>query len=232
MSFDELWSHCINGGTTVQERPTAFIINFNLGYVSRSTPTSEQIWIQKGSFLKCLYAHGASSSDTSWASTNFWGVQPPFFVIPSFTFNLTFQAVLPRSFGQSFTKLSGLPHPKQFQFFFWYSLMALANQMIYPTYWSAPVTPPGVSTSSLEEDSASFSPSGLASISSPPSLHPTVTDQAVKTQLPFNFLQGNKFLCVWEQVMFDPPVVVVFRSTGSLASAHHSNFWAVRSSSE
>ena len=36
----------------------------------------------------------------------------------------------PRSFGQSFTRWSGLPHPKQFWFFFWYGSTVLANQVI------------------------------------------------------------------------------------------------------
>ena len=60
----------------------------------------------------------------------------------------------------------------------------------------------------------------------------TMVDGVVKVQLPFSFLEGNIFpnVCGW--VTFHPPVVVVFRSRGSLALAHLSNFWAARSRSE
>ena len=62
-----------------------------------------------------------------------------------------------------------------------------------------------------------------------PNLHMSPSsDQAVKVWFSFSFLEGNKFpdACGW--VTFDPPVVVVFRSRGSLASSQFSNIWAAR----
>ena len=51
--------------------------------------------------------------------------------LPSpFAFKLTLQAVLLRSFRQSFKRWSGWPHPKQFQFFCWYNSTTLAKWMI------------------------------------------------------------------------------------------------------
>ena len=47
-----------------------------------------------------------------------------------------------------------------------------------------------------------------------------------KAQLPFNLLEGNKFPDIWEPVTFNPWVVVVFESRGSLDPAHLSNIWA------
>ena len=39
----------------------------------------------------------------------------------------------------------------------------------------------------------------------------TSVDWAMKMQLPFNFLEGNRFPCEWEWIMFKLPAVVVFR---------------------
>ena len=149
--------------------------------------------VQEGNFLRHLQALGTLSRDAGWVTTGFWGAWPPFFVIPSFTFKLTFWPVLLRSFGQSFMRWSGLPHPKQFQCFIWYNLTALAKWTIYPTNWSAPPTPPEVSTSSPAEDSTSSSPLGFTPESCSAPLLSTVVDWAVKVWLPFNFQEGNKF---------------------------------------
>ena len=123
------------------------------------------------------------------------------------TFKLVFRVVLLRSFRQSFTRWSGLQHPIQFLFFFWYSSTTLAKQTMYPCDWSAPLTPPKVSGSSPSYDSTSFAfvPKPLAT-----PLLSIITDLAVKVWLPFNFWKGNKFPDVWEWATFDPPIGVVY----------------------
>ena len=131
----------MNSRVTVQESPTALIIDSNLGYVFRSTAMSKWIWVQEGSFPRHSYAKEASSGDTCRAATGFWGVQPPFFVIPSFMFKCSFQVVLLRSFRHSLMRWPGILYPKQFWFFFWYNSTVFAKWMIYPTDWSAPPTP-------------------------------------------------------------------------------------------
>ena len=90
---------------------------------------------------------------------------------------------------------------------------------------------PGV-FGSPSEDSTSSSPSGPAVRSPSVPMLSTMVDWAVKVWLPFSFLEGNKFPngCCW--VTFDPPVMVVFGSKGSLALAYLSNFCAARSKSE
>ena len=105
----------------------------------------EWVWVQEGSFLRCLYPWGASPGVACWAATNLWEVQPPFFAIPSFKFKPVFLAVFPRSFGQSFTRWSGLSHPKQLWFFLRYSSTALANQLIYFTWQSCVLFSRGLS---------------------------------------------------------------------------------------
>ena len=169
--------------------------------------------------------------DTSWVPTGFWGAQPLFFIIPSFTFKLTFWVVLLRSFGQSFMRWSGLQHLKQFQFLSLIYLNCIGKMDNIPN-WSAPPTPLEVSASSRAEDSASSSPSGFTSESSSASLLSTEVDWAVKVQMPFNFREKNKIPDVWEWVTFDPPVVVVFRSRGSLGSVHLSNLQIAMSRSQ
>ena len=158
------------------------------GYVLRSTPLINWIRVQEGNFLRCLQALGSSSGDAGWVTTGFQGAQPPLFAIPSFTFKVDFWAVLPRSFRQLFTRWSGLPHPKQFWFFLWYSLTVLAKWTIYPTDWSALPIPLKVSASSSAEDSASSSFSGFTLESSSASVLSTIADQAsegtVALQLP------------------------------------------------
>ena len=62
-----------------------------LGYVLRSTPPIKWIRLQEGNFLRCLQTLGASSGIASWATIGFWGGQPAFFVVPSFTFTLAFR---------------------------------------------------------------------------------------------------------------------------------------------
>ena len=47
--------------------------------------------LRKGTLLRCLQALGALSRDASWATTGFWGAQPPFFAIPLLHFNSLFQ---------------------------------------------------------------------------------------------------------------------------------------------
>ena len=79
---------------------------------------------------------------------------------------------------------------------------------------------------------AYFSPSGFGPESSSVSWSSTTVDGAVKVQLPFNFLDGNRFPWEWEWVMFDPPVVVIFESRGSLTSTHLSSFQAARNNLE
>ena len=155
---------------------------------------SKWIEVQEGSFLRHPQAQGASSRDAGWVTTGFWGAWPPFFVIPSFIFKLAFWVVLLRSFGQSFMRWSGLPHLTQFWFFLWYNSIALAKQMIYPTYWYVPPTPLEVSVSSPAEDLTSSSPSGFMPKSSSASLLSTVADQVVRVRLPFNFLGGTNSL--------------------------------------
>ena len=86
-----------------------------------------------------------------------------------------------------------------------------------------------VPTSSSTEDLASFSPLGFGPESSSVSWSSTAVDWGVKVQLPFNFLDGNRFPSEWEWVMFELLVVGVFGSRGSLASAHLSSFQAARS---
>ena len=187
------------------------------------------IRVQEENFLGLLQALGPLSNDAGLATTCFWGACPPFFTVPSFTFKLTLQVVLLRSFGQSLMRWSGLPHLKQFWFFFWYSLTALTKWTIWPTCWFAPPIPLNISGSSSSEDSASSSPSGFTLKYSSASMLSTVVDLAVKIQLPFSFLEGNEFpdVCGW--VTFKPPIVVVLGSRGSLASVCFSNFRAARS---
>ena len=110
MNFNKLWSHCIDGQTTIQKSPTAFTINRDSGHVVRSAPLIKWIGVQEGNFLRHLQALGALSGNAGWATPGFWGVQPPFFAIPSFAFKLAFHAVLLRSFGKSLVRWSGLPH--------------------------------------------------------------------------------------------------------------------------
>ena len=136
-----------------------------------------------------------TSSRGHWMS-DYWFLKEPslaFFVVPSFTFILTFWVVLLKSFGQSLTGWSGLLHPKTLWFL-------LAKWMIYPTDWSAPPTPLEISMSSLAEDSASSSPSGFMPGSSSTSLLFTIADWAVNVWLPFSFQEGSKFPSVWEWV--------------------------------
>ena len=103
-SLNKFWGHHIDGRATIHKSPTSLTIKPDLGYVLRSTPLSMWIKIQEGNFLRHLQTMGASSEDASWVTTDFWGVWPPFFVIPSSVFKLTFQEVLLRSFRQSFTR--------------------------------------------------------------------------------------------------------------------------------
>ena len=166
MNLNELWGHCIDGWATIQKSPTALTINLDFGYVLWTAPSIKWIQVQDVNFLRCLQTLGASSMDTSWATTGFWGAWPPFFIIPSLVFLLTFQAVLLRYFGQSLIRCSGLPHSKQLQFFLSYSPTVLAKQMIYLTNWSAPPIPLEVSESFSSEDPASSSPSGFTPESS------------------------------------------------------------------
>ena len=56
MSLNELWGHCIDGRTIVQESSTGLIIDSNPGYVFGSTPMSEWVWVQEESLSQCLYA--------------------------------------------------------------------------------------------------------------------------------------------------------------------------------
>ena len=141
MSLNVFWSHHIDGWANIQKSPTALTINPDSGYVLRPAPPIKWIGVQEGNFLELLQAFGTSSGDASWATTGFRRAQPPFFAISSFTFKLTLWVVLLRSFRQSLMRSSGLSHPKQFQFFLWYSLIALAKQMTYPIDRSAPPTP-------------------------------------------------------------------------------------------
>ena len=90
MSLDKFMGHCTVGRTTVQQSPTALIIDSNLGYVFRSTPMSKWIWIQEGSLPRHSYAWGSSSGDACWVATGFLRVPTPFFVAPSFAFKHTF----------------------------------------------------------------------------------------------------------------------------------------------
>ena len=232
MSLDEFWGYRIDGRTTVQESPTALIIDSNPGYVFRYTPMSKWIWVQEGSLLRCSYGQGVSLRDACWAATGFWGVWPPFFVVPSFMFKLTFLVVLLRSFGQSLMRWSGLLHLKQFPVFFWYNLIALAKQMIYPTHLSALPTVLGVSTSSPAEDSVSPSPSCFAQEFYSTSLLPMVSAWVMKVWLPFNLHKGKRFCEVWECVTFNTLVMAVFGGSGSLASVPLSSFLVARSRSE
>ena len=75
--------------------------------------STKWIGVQEENFLGQLQALGASSGDAHWVTTGFWGVQPLFFLVPSFAFKIAFWVALLRSFGQSFTRWSGLPCPKQ-----------------------------------------------------------------------------------------------------------------------
>ena len=200
------------------------------GYVFRSTSPSKQIGVIEETFWDIFRSW--KSCLGCWLS-DYWFLRgpPPFFVIPLLHLNSLFGAVLLRSFRQSFMRWSGLPHLKQFQFSS-DTTWSCCKWTIYPTNWSAPPTLLKVPASSASEDSASSFSSFFISESSSASLLSTVVDQIVKVWLPFNFWEGNKFPDVWEWVTFDPPVVVVFSSRGSLASAHLSNFWAARSRSE
>ena len=193
MSLNKPWGHCIDDQATIQKSPTALTINLDHGYVLGSTPLSNWIEVQEGKFLGCSQVLGASFEDVGWVTTGFLGVQPPFFIIPICAFKLAFWPVLMRSCGQSFTRWSGLPHLKQFQFFFWYSLTMLARQMMYPSNWSGPATPSEVLGSSPSEDSTS---SAFVPKSSVTPLLSTIANQTVKVWLPFNFQDGNKFLDV------------------------------------
>ena len=217
MSLHEPWGHCIDDWATIQKSPTALIINLDPGYVLRSILLSKWISVQEGNFLGCFQALGALSGDVDWVTAGFWGVWSPFFIIPSFMFKLAFCAVLLRYFRQSLTRWSGWPHAKQFWFFFWYSLTTLAKWMMYSSNWSAPSTPTEVSGSPPSEDltsSAFFAWVFDNSIA----FHCSWSGSEGMTalQLP----EGNKFPDVWEWVLFNPPVGVVFKSRGSLASVH------------
>ena len=227
-NLNELWGHHIDGWATSQKNPTVPTINPDLGYILRPTSLSKWIGVQEGNFLRHPQAEGASCGDAGWVTTGFWGAQPPFFFVP-FSFKLTFWAVLLRAFGQSFMRWSGLPHPKQFWFFLWYSSTALAKWTIYLTNWSASPTPFRVSVPSSAEDSASSSPSGFAPEPSSASLLSTVPDWVVKVWMPFNFWEGNKFLGSENELHPILQLQWFFRSRGSLASAHLSNFWAASS---
>ena len=123
----ELWDHCIDSRTIVQESPAALIIDSTSSYVFRSTLVSEWVWIQKGSLLWCICAQGIWCGDVHWVAAGFWGALAPFFAVPSLVFKYAFQADLLISFWQSHMRWLGLPHLKQLLFFFWYSLTALAK---------------------------------------------------------------------------------------------------------
>ena len=83
------------------------------------------------------------------------GSSLPSLLSPLFAFKLTFWVVLLRSFRQSFMRWSELPHLKQFQFIFWYSLTTLVKKTMYSSDWSAHLTPSVASGSSSSEDSNS-----------------------------------------------------------------------------
>ena len=72
-----------------------------------------------------------------------------------------------------------------------------------------PPTLPDLPVSSSAEDLASLSLLGFGLEPSSVSWSSTTGDQTVKVQLPFNFLDGNKFPCEWEWVTFELLVVVV-----------------------
>ena len=88
-NLNELWGHCIDGRATIQKSPAALTINLDPGYVLRSILLIKWIGVQDGKFFRCLQAWETSSGDASWATTGFWGAQPPLFAVPSFTFKLT-----------------------------------------------------------------------------------------------------------------------------------------------
>ena len=227
MSLHELWDHCIDGRAIVQEGPTALIINSNLGYVLWSIPTSEWVRVQEGSLLWYLYTWGVSSREVCWAVVDFWGAWPPFFAITCFAF----KSVMLISFGQSLMRWLGLLHPKQL-FFCWYSMNALAKQVIHTTGWSIPPTLPDVLASLAAEDAVSLSPSCFALEFSSTLLLPMVAAQVVKVQLPFNLHEGKRFPDIWECVTFNTPVTKVFGGSGSLAPVLLSSFLTARSRSE
>ena len=134
MSLNKFWGHYIDGQAIIQESLTALIIKPDMGYVLKSTPLSKLIGFQEGSFLRHPQAQGALSGDAGWVTNGFLGAQLHFFVVPSFVFKLTFWAVLLRSFAQSVTRWSGLPHPKQFPFFLWYNLTMMAKTKNIPNW--------------------------------------------------------------------------------------------------
>ena len=162
--------------------------------------------------------------DACRVATGFWGVQPPFFAVLSFVYKSTFQADLLRSLGQSHMRWSGLQHPKQYLFFFWYNSTALVKWILYSMDWS--VSPPLLEASSPSpaDDSVSPYPSGFAPESFPASSFPMVEAGVVKVHLPFSLCEGNKFPVIWECIMFSPLVAADLGGKGSLASAHLSSF--------
>ena len=54
----------------------------------------------------------------------------PFFAVPSFVFKSPFHTDFLMSFGQSHMRWSGLSHPKQLLFFFWYSSTDILHMLI------------------------------------------------------------------------------------------------------
>ena len=50
MNTDKFQGCWIDGGAIVPESPTALTIDFDLGYVLRSTPMRKWIWVSEGSF--------------------------------------------------------------------------------------------------------------------------------------------------------------------------------------
>ena len=129
-------------------------------------------------------------------------------------FKYTFQADLLTTLGQSHMKWSGLPHLKQFLFFFWYNSTTLVKLVMYSMGWSASYASPDASAS-LPAEGPVFSSPSHSSCRSPSAMSfPMVTSQVAKVQLPFSLHEGKRFAWVWECIMFDPLVTAIYLIVG------------------
>ena len=161
------------------------------------------------------------SGNVPWVAADFWEAQPAFFAVPCFVFKHTFWTDLLASFRQSLMRCSGLPHPKQFLFFFWYILITFTKQTIYSLDWYVSAILPDTSKSSSADSSLSLSFSFYLSPWSSSALSfPMVLAQVAKVWLPFSLHEGNKFPSIWECITFIPLVAGIFGGRRSLTSAH------------
>ena len=161
-NLNKPWGHCIDGQSHYPKEPNCSHHQSRPGAMFSGLLHQLSGWgSRRELFEMSVRPWEPHPGIASWATTGFWGAQPPFFTLPSFAFKLTFKV------GSLAEILQTISHEVVRTYHIWNNFndfssdtawLALAKQMIYPTDWSAPLTPLKVSASSSAKDSASFFP--------------------------------------------------------------------------